>query len=118
MDALPLLIAEVLALSAGITWAFIPLTRQLARRYKAVAHPDLVRRFHPRTTPLWGGMGLFLGIIVAVAVAFAIHPTGLVNKLGPLVPAVCVLWLVGILDDLWANSDQESAEPFEKRRGA
>lgn len=100
MDALPLLIPEVLVLSAGITWAFVPLIKQLARRCKAVAHPDLVRRFHPRTTPLWGGMGLFLGINVAVAIAHALHPTGFANILGPLVPAACVLWLVGIWDDI------------------
>lgn len=60
MDALPFLIAEVVAISAGVTWAVTPLIKRLACRCEAIAQPDAVRRCHARPTPLWGGVGLFV----------------------------------------------------------
>ena len=83
MNALPYLIAKMLAISAGVTWAAIP-PKRLAWRCNTVARPDSVRRFHDQPTPLWGGAGLFLCIFVALAVACVFRPRELIDVLGPI----------------------------------
>lgn len=100
MDALPFLTVGVVAISATVTWALVPLTKKLAWRFGAVARPDAVRRLHAKTTPLWGGTSVVVGVAVSVAVARILHPTGLDNILGPIGLATGILCLIGMWDDV------------------
>lgn len=46
----------------GVTLALLPITIQLARRFKCVDEPG-GRRIHDEPTPRWGGIAFFLGIL-------------------------------------------------------
>lgn len=101
MDALPFLTLEVVAVSAAVTWAVTPLIKPLAWHCKAVAQPDAVRRLHIQPAPLWGGVGLVVGLVAAVSLVRVFHPLGpLVDVLGPFALAAGALWLVGMWDDI------------------
>ena len=100
MDALPFLITEIVAISAGVTWALIPLIKRLAWRCEAVACPDAVRRHHARPTALWGGVGLFVGVSVAVVVACAVPSNGVGRCAGSLRSGGKRILAIGIRDDI------------------
>ena len=47
-----------------VTFATTPLARQLAWRFGALAKPD-ARRLHPEPIAQWGGVAIFVGVVVA-----------------------------------------------------
>jgi len=55
-------------LSGAVCLAAVPASIALARRTGAVAEPDADRHLHPLPTPRLGGLALFVGFAVAVAV--------------------------------------------------
>jgi len=55
-------------LAGAVSIAAVPASIVLARRTKAVAEPDADRHLHPLPTPRLGGLALFAGFAVAVAV--------------------------------------------------
>jgi UDP-GlcNAc:undecaprenyl-phosphate GlcNAc-1-phosphate transferase len=98
--------AIVLLVSAVVTGLCTPLVRVLALRYGAVANPrdrdD--RHVHDRPVATLGGLAMFVGFAVAMAVASRIpqfdeifHDTS--EAIG-VVLAAAVMLLVGTLDDL------------------
>jgi UDP-GlcNAc:undecaprenyl-phosphate GlcNAc-1-phosphate transferase len=97
--------AVVLAVALGVTLALTPLVRVLAIRYGAVVAPSAdARHVHTRPTPTLGGAAMFVGFLVAIAVASHMtqfqemfrdnsEPRGVVLAAG-------VIFFVGALDDL------------------
>ncbi len=60
-------VAPFLVASASCI-AAVPLSILLARRAGAVAEPDAERHIHPQPTPRLGGIAMFVGFAVAVAI--------------------------------------------------
>jgi UDP-GlcNAc:undecaprenyl-phosphate GlcNAc-1-phosphate transferase len=99
----------VLALvTAVVTFGCSILVYKLALKYKL--YPSIrARDVHTRPTPRLGGVAMFLGIVVAFAIAFAVasrfqllavvfaDPTPIYAILG----AALLIVLVGVADDLW-----------------
>jgi UDP-GlcNAc:undecaprenyl-phosphate GlcNAc-1-phosphate transferase len=54
--------------AAGVCAGAVPLSMWLARRTGAVAEPDGDRHLHPRPTPRLGGIAMFAGFAVAIAI--------------------------------------------------
>jgi UDP-GlcNAc:undecaprenyl-phosphate GlcNAc-1-phosphate transferase len=94
--------AAVFAVAAGSTFLLTFLTRRLAIRFGAVVMPD-ERRIHTRPLPT-SGASLFLGFLVAMAVASRLGNFRPVfeGSSEPLavVLAGSVMFAVGMLDDL------------------
>ncbi|GAB4469520.1 MAG: MraY family glycosyltransferase [Armatimonadaceae bacterium] len=91
--------------SAGITVAAVPVVKRLAVRFGAVRAPR-DRDIHSKATPLWGGLAMFIGFVIAmllmrmwteqpltVAVGKGAHPI-----LGILSGAALVA-VIGLIDD-------------------
>lgn len=55
------------ALVGGLV--FTPVARMVARRRGVVDHPDGQRKLHGRPVPLWGGVALYLALLVGLAAA-------------------------------------------------
>ena len=97
--------ASVLGAALAATFATTPLVRRLAIRFGAVVAPSSdARHVHTRPTPTLGGAAMFVGFLVAMAVASQLdqfhemfqansEPFGLILGAG-------VIFLVGALDDL------------------
>ena len=97
--------AVVCAVALGTTFLLTPIVRLLAIRYGAVVSPSAdARHVHTRPTPTLGGAGMFVGFLVAMAVASHMHqfrdmfvdnsePVGLLLGAG-------VMFVTGTLDDL------------------
>jgi UDP-GlcNAc:undecaprenyl-phosphate GlcNAc-1-phosphate transferase len=89
----------------GTTLLLTPIVRLLAIRYGAVVDPSSdARHVHTKPTPTLGGAAMFVGFLVAMAVASHMHqfhqmfaqssePFGLILGAG-------VMFIVGTLDDL------------------
>jgi UDP-GlcNAc:undecaprenyl-phosphate/decaprenyl-phosphate GlcNAc-1-phosphate transferase len=95
--------AIVLAVVAATTFLVMPLVLRLAVRIGAVVRPD-ERRVHERPTPLLGGVGMLVGFLVGMAVAWRLHAFGSIfdnntEPLGLVIAAVLILG-VGVIDDL------------------
>jgi UDP-GlcNAc:undecaprenyl-phosphate GlcNAc-1-phosphate transferase len=93
----------VLAVVVATTTLSMPLVRRLAFRIGAVVAPD-ERRVHLRPTPTLGGIGMFLGFVVGMAVASRMHQfrpvfEGTSEPLGVLLGAAVIFGL-GLLDDV------------------
>jgi UDP-GlcNAc:undecaprenyl-phosphate GlcNAc-1-phosphate transferase len=97
------LTAFVVAL--GITWAVTPAILRFAVRFGAVAVPRS-RDVHDTTTPRWGGIAIYIGVVAAVLITVTIRHliTHGVNGwnwhiVGVLVAGTLIA-LIGIVDDL------------------
>src|SRR5579862_1548741 len=93
----------VLVVAAATTGALVPLVRRLAVRVGAVVRPD-ERRVHSRPTPTLGGIGMLVGFLVGMLVAWRLEAFGTVfdnntEPLGLAIAAVVILG-VGVIDDL------------------
>ncbi len=97
--------AIVLAVAVGTTLLVTPLVYKLATRFGAVVHPSNdPRRVHARPMTTLGGAAMFIGFLVAMAVASQLkqfhsvfqsnsEPFGIILAAG-------VIFAVGALDDL------------------
>src|ERR1700693_3513502 len=97
--------AVVLAVALGTTLLLTPFVRILSIRFGAVVAPSSdARHVHTRPTPTLGGMAMFVGFLVAMAVASHMsqfhemfqsnsEPFGIILGAG-------VMFVVGGLDDL------------------
>ncbi len=95
--------AIVLAVVTVTTFVVMPLVLRLAVRIGAVVSPD-ERRVHERPTPLLGGVGMLVGFLAGMAVAWRLHAFGSIfdnntEPLGLVIAAVLILG-VGVIDDL------------------
>ncbi len=91
-------------MALGATLAATPIVRFLAVRFGAVVRPSEAKHMHTRPVPTLGGAAMFVGFLVAMAVASHMsqfhemfqrnsEPTGLIFGAG-------VMFVVGALDDL------------------
>src|SRR5487761_1702181 len=85
-----------------VTYLALFPVRRVAMRIGFVAEPD-ERRIHKRTTPLGGGVAMFVAFLVAMLVASMLHPLssifqGTSEPLG-LVLGASVIFAVGCIDD-------------------
>ena len=67
------------------------------RRFGADPRPD---RWHASPTPAFGGIGIFAGFVVAVAVATALGPVGVRGELLAVLAAGAIVFAFGLLDDV------------------
>jgi UDP-GlcNAc:undecaprenyl-phosphate/decaprenyl-phosphate GlcNAc-1-phosphate transferase len=93
----------VLAVALGTTLAATPLVRYLAVRVGAVVAPD-ERRVHLRPTPTLGGLAMYCGFLVSMAVASRLEQfdpvfEGTSEPVGVILGAT-IIFGVGLLDDL------------------
>jgi UDP-GlcNAc:undecaprenyl-phosphate GlcNAc-1-phosphate transferase len=72
-----------------------------ARRIVAAPQED---RWHTRSTPLLGGIGIMAGLLAAVAVALAAGVLSPSAKLGGILGGCLILFAAGLLDDLYRLS--------------
>ncbi len=81
-----------------------PFARQFALRANITDRPDDVRKMHDHPVPYLGGIAVFLGLIVGVAISY-VFMEGAVARYRP-VPFAVVLGMVaitftGLADDVW-----------------
>jgi UDP-GlcNAc:undecaprenyl-phosphate/decaprenyl-phosphate GlcNAc-1-phosphate transferase len=92
-------LAAIAALPASFAVIWAALRSPLARRLAAPPRDD---RWHERETPLVGGLGIFAGLGAGVLVAVttgALEPS---PELWGVVGGCALLFLAGLVDDLWA----------------
>lgn len=97
--------AQVLLLSAAVSWVLTPLAIRLGRRWGALDQPG-PRKIHTRPIPRVGGVAVFLGMMAGlVYAAFAtgflpasFHLKGL--HWGSLAAAALFVFFLGLVDDL------------------
>lgn len=85
--------------------ALTPLVRSLAERLGIVSRPDGVRRLHARPTPLWGGLGVYGGLLAGVGLTFLLGPfLGIPISPWPLwmMFSAGLICLVGMIDDRYS----------------
>ena len=97
----------LLAVSSFLLALFLtPAVRNLARRWRLVDEPDGVRRVHANPIPRLGGVAILVAYVTAFGILFAAEMAtghivqGAFPMVARLVPAVAVVFLVGLLDDL------------------
>jgi UDP-GlcNAc:undecaprenyl-phosphate/decaprenyl-phosphate GlcNAc-1-phosphate transferase len=97
----PLLIAFTAALVGSLL--LTPLARGLARRLGVVDRPDGLRKLHSRPMPMWGGIAVYLALVLGLIAARGLLPE--VASLGELSTAVVLacgfVCLLGCIDDSW-----------------
>jgi UDP-GlcNAc:undecaprenyl-phosphate GlcNAc-1-phosphate transferase len=96
----------LLAFSAMLmTLAVTPVCRFLCKRLGWVDHPG-PRKVHPNPVPRTGGIAIFMGYAIAMAILllYPIKPgmfgVGVFPGIRVLLPAVVVVFLTGLLDDV------------------
>src|SRR5207302_8412154 len=91
----------ILLVSYLVATALTPLFRRLAVRVGAVDHPSS-RKIHESTTPLLGGVAVYLAFLIAILANTAGLATPLVLNEGMLgvLAGGTLLLLVGVLDDI------------------
>lgn len=94
MDSLQESLILAVLLTACVTSLTYWLSAPLAQRFDLVDCPG-GRKHHEGNIPLTGGIGLFLGLIAGLLYLQPDLPGIL-----PLISAVCLLFVVGLLDDL------------------
>lgn len=91
------LLAAVIALT--VAYILTPLVKNLAARWGVIAHPG-GRRTHRRPTPLMGGLAMYAGFTIAVAIAVALDPNlHFGNQLYGILAGGTFLAIIGVLDD-------------------
>jgi UDP-GlcNAc:undecaprenyl-phosphate GlcNAc-1-phosphate transferase len=98
LDVVTVAVAALAALPASLLSIWGLLHTSAARHVVAAPRAD---RWHTRSTPLLGGSGIFIGLLVAVGVGLA---TGAVHesaKLGGIVGGCAILFFAGLLDDVF-----------------
>ena len=96
--------ALVTAISAIVTFGFAYFILKLSHRYRL--YPKVRERdVHTRPTPRLGGIAMFLGMIVAFAVASRLPSLSLIFseplKVWGLFLAATIIVLIGVADDIW-----------------
>jgi UDP-GlcNAc:undecaprenyl-phosphate GlcNAc-1-phosphate transferase len=83
--------------AAAVIWALVrsPLRRRL------VAAPQL-DRWHTRTTPLLGGVGIFAGFVAGIGAGLATGATHTGRELLAILGGCAILFVAGVLDDAFS----------------
>jgi UDP-GlcNAc:undecaprenyl-phosphate GlcNAc-1-phosphate transferase len=91
--------AAVAALPAALLTVWILLRSGLTSRLVAAPTED---RWHDRSTPLFGGIGIFAGVTVGLWLTVAVGAIPLTKELGGIFGGVALLFVAGLIDDVRA----------------
>jgi UDP-GlcNAc:undecaprenyl-phosphate GlcNAc-1-phosphate transferase len=92
-------LAAIAAGPAAATAIWLLLRTPLATRLGAAPRED---RWHDRTTPVLGGIGIFAGILVGFWAAVAVGAAPASRELVAIVGGISILFAAGFLDDLFS----------------
>ncbi|MHC5022312.1 MAG: glycosyltransferase family 4 protein [Planctomycetota bacterium] len=87
-----------------VTLLVTPIVRRLAIRWNVVDHPDEQHKTHRIPVAYLGGVAVFLGLIVAIALSYAAGPEmGVGYRSVPIavVIGMIAILLTGLADDVW-----------------
>ncbi len=90
------------SISFILSWLLTKATRRVALRYSIVDYPDNDRKRHSQTTPLLGGVAIFLALVIILYLNRSILLSGNLEVhhwLGVMLASI-VLIIGGILDDI------------------
>lgn len=79
-----------------ITLALVPLVRSFCNRAQILDRPGALK-IHAQPIPRLGGVAIFVGVLPGL-IASGEH---ILVAQSPLLAAMLLIWLVGLLDDLW-----------------
>jgi len=92
----------MVAITAGTALVLTPLAGKLAWEFSAVSRPDGQRKLHTRPTPLWGGVALYVALLLGMATCLVILP-GAANFIALAIAiglSAGILCLLGCCDDI------------------
>jgi UDP-GlcNAc:undecaprenyl-phosphate GlcNAc-1-phosphate transferase len=92
-----LAVAAAFPVSALVIWGLV--RSPLAARVSAEPRDD---RWHQRTTPMLGGIGIFAGLVTGFLLAVAADASPASRELLAIVGGCAVLFVAGLLDDLFS----------------
>jgi len=92
-------LAAIAALPAAAAAIWLLLHTPLAARLGAAPRED---RWHERTTPVLGGIGIFAGIMTGFWVAVAVGAAPASRELEAILGGCAILFVAGLLDDLFS----------------
>jgi UDP-GlcNAc:undecaprenyl-phosphate GlcNAc-1-phosphate transferase len=92
-------LAAIAALPAAAAAIWILLRTPLAARIAASPRED---RWHERTTPMLGGIGIFIGIVVGFGAAVAVDGGLATRELLAILGGCTILFVAGLLDDVYS----------------
>ena len=92
-------LAAIAALPAAAAAIWLLLHTPLAARLGAAPRED---RWHERTTPVLGGIGIFAGILTGFWVAVAVGAAPASRELVAILGGCAILFVAGLLDDLYS----------------
>src|SRR3954462_12394685 len=92
-------LAAIAALPAAAAAIWLLLHTPLATRLGAAPRED---RWHERTTPVLGGIGIFAGILTGFWVAVAVGAAPASRELVAILGGCAILFVAGLLDDLFS----------------
>jgi UDP-GlcNAc:undecaprenyl-phosphate/decaprenyl-phosphate GlcNAc-1-phosphate transferase len=92
-------LAAAAAFPAAALAVWILLRSPFARRLVAAPTAD---RWHERATPLFGGVGIFLGLTAGIWIAAAADAFPVTKELGGIYGGIALLFLAGLVDDVRA----------------
>ena len=84
------------AVASAVLWLLLRLP--VATRLVAVPSDA---RWHEQPTPMFGGVGIFAGFVAAIALALATGAVEWSGELGGILAGVTIVFLAGLVDDLW-----------------
>lgn len=88
-------IIEVLIIAIGVAALTTPLSIKIANKFGIIDKPHDGRRVHSKPIPRFGGMGIFLGSMVAMTIPADMNDKIKIAMLGGL-----LMYLLGVLDDI------------------
>jgi UDP-GlcNAc:undecaprenyl-phosphate GlcNAc-1-phosphate transferase len=92
-------LAAIAAFPAAAAAIWILLRTPLAARLGAAPRED---RWHERTTPVLGGIGIFAGLLAGFWIAVAAGGAHANRELLAILGGCCILFVAGLLDDLYS----------------
>ncbi len=93
----------VLTVTLVASLVLTPLARRLTMRFGAVDHPDGKRKLQELPVPLWGGLAVYLSLLLGLWVARQMATGGqqLDSLASELMAAAGLVCLAGCIDDSW-----------------
>src|SRR5262249_38750705 len=91
-------LAAIVALPAAAAAIWVLLRTPLATRLGAAPRED---RWHRSTTPMLGGIGIFIGIVAGCGAALASGASPESRELFAILGGCSILFVAGLLDDLY-----------------
>jgi UDP-GlcNAc:undecaprenyl-phosphate GlcNAc-1-phosphate transferase len=92
-------LAAIAAFPAAAAAIWLLLRTPLAARLGAAPRED---RWHQRTTPMLGGIGIFVGLLAGVWIAVAADAAPASRELLAILGGCAILFVAGLLDDLFS----------------